>query len=95
MVGFSETTTAGGFLFLSFRLHWKGEGNVGDMSSFFSLRSNRNLNMGNNVGPRMKIGKTLTDENVAELATLSGFTPDQVREWHTGFLVSPCVGLFP
>jgi hypothetical protein len=45
--------------------------------------------MGNNSGaPRMKIGKTLTNENVAELSALSGFTPDQVREWHTGFLVS-------
>jgi hypothetical protein len=45
--------------------------------------------MGNNAGaPRMKIGKSLTNENVAELATLSGFTADQVREWHSGFLVS-------
>ncbi len=45
--------------------------------------------MGNSAGaPRMKIGKTLTDENVAELSTLSGFTPEQVREWHRGFLVS-------
>ena len=39
-------------------------------------------------GPRMKIGKTLTDANIAELSALSGFTPDQVREWHAGFLVS-------
>ena len=45
--------------------------------------------MGNNQGgPRTKIGKTLTDANVIELAALSGFTPDQVRDWHTGFLVS-------
>lgn len=45
--------------------------------------------MGNTPGaPRMKIGKTLTPENVTELSNLSGFTPDQVRDWHTGFLVS-------
>jgi hypothetical protein len=44
--------------------------------------------MGNSVGPRVKVGKTLTNENVAELSVLSGFTPDKVREWHTGFLVS-------
>ena len=45
--------------------------------------------MGNNQnGQRVKVGKTLTDENVAELAALSSFAPEQVREWHTGFLVS-------
>lgn len=43
-------------------------------------------------GPRMKIGKVLTAANITELSSLSGFTPDQVREWHTGFLVS---GIFP
>jgi len=43
--------------------------------------------MGNNPNaPRVKLGKTLTTENVAELSALSGFTPDQVREWHAGFL---------
>ena len=42
-----------------------------------------------NGGQRMKYGKTLTDANIAELSGLSGFTPDQVREWHSGFLVSP------
>jgi hypothetical protein len=46
-------------------------------------------NMGNNQsGPRTKIGKVLTDANIAELSTLSGFTPEQVRDWHAGFLVS-------
>lgn len=45
--------------------------------------------MGNNPGgQRMKIGKSLTEANIAELSTLSGFTPQQVRDWHTGFLVS-------
>ena len=45
--------------------------------------------MGNTAdGPRLKIGKTLTDANIAELSGLTGFTPDQVREWHSGFLVS-------
>lgn len=44
--------------------------------------------MGNNQAPRSKIGKTLTDENIAELSALSGFTPEQVRQWHAGFLVS-------
>ncbi len=39
-------------------------------------------------GQRMKFGKTLSDANVAELSAVSGFTPDQVRDWHTGFLVS-------
>ncbi|CAF0782730.1 unnamed protein product [Adineta ricciae] len=39
-----------------------------------------------NSGQRMKYGKTLTEANVAELSGLSGFTPDQVREWHSGFL---------
>jgi len=44
--------------------------------------------MGNANGQRVKIGKTLTEQNVAELSSLSGFTPAQVREWHSGFLVS-------
>jgi hypothetical protein len=45
--------------------------------------------MGNTAdGPRTGIGKTLTEENVAELSALSGFTPEQVSEWHAGFLVS-------
>jgi hypothetical protein len=45
--------------------------------------------MGNNgSGPRIRLGKTLTDENIAELSGLTGFTADQVREWHSGFLVS-------
>ena len=45
--------------------------------------------MGNTSnGQRIKIGKTLSEENVAELSALSGFTHDQVRDWHTGFLVS-------
>lgn len=44
--------------------------------------------MGNNAsGQRIKVGKTLSEENIAELSALSGFTHDQVREWHTGFLV--------
>jgi hypothetical protein len=43
--------------------------------------------MGNNA-PRMKLGKQLTNENVTELSALSGFTGEQVREWHVGFLVS-------
>ena len=45
--------------------------------------------MGNSDSkPKMKFNKTLTNENVAELSTLSGFSPEQVREWHAGFLVS-------
>jgi hypothetical protein len=44
--------------------------------------------MGNAAGPRLKIGKTLTAENISELSALTGYTPDQVREWHAGFLVS-------
>jgi hypothetical protein len=45
--------------------------------------------MGNTSSvPKTKIGKVLTEENVAELSALSGFTPEQVREWHAGFLVS-------
>ena len=36
----------------------------------------------------MKIGKTLTDANISELSAISGFTAEQVREWHAGFLVS-------
>jgi len=44
--------------------------------------------MGNTAdGPRTGIGKTLTEENVAELSALSGFRPEQVREWHASFLV--------
>jgi hypothetical protein len=43
--------------------------------------------MGNNEG-RIKRGKTLSDADVTELSNLSGFTPQQVREWHAGFLVS-------
>lgn len=43
--------------------------------------------MGNDQ-PRMKYGKTLSDANIAELSSISGFTPAQVREWHAGFLVS-------
>ena len=44
--------------------------------------------MGNTNGQTIKIGKNLTDENIAELSALSGFTPEQVQNWHTGFLVS-------
>jgi len=45
--------------------------------------------MGSAVGgQRLKIGKTLTSENIAELSSLSGFTPEQVVAWHTGFLVN-------
>jgi len=43
--------------------------------------------MGNSEA-RVKRGKTLSDSDVAELSNLSGFTPQQVREWHSGFLVS-------
>jgi len=35
---------------------------------------------------RPKTGKTLTDSDVTNLSNLSGFTPQQVREWHAGFL---------
>ena len=41
-----------------------------------------------NSGPRMKTGKVLTPQDVSELSAISGFTPEQVREWHAGFLVS-------
>jgi hypothetical protein len=34
------------------------------------------------------IGKTLTDNDVSHLATISGFTLQQVRDWHARFLVS-------
>lgn len=44
--------------------------------------------MGNANGQTIKIGKNLTDENIAELSALSGFTAEQVQNWHTGFLVS-------
>jgi len=45
--------------------------------------------MGNIAGvPQVEIDKTLTDERVAELSTISGFTPEQVREYHTNFWVS-------
>ena len=43
--------------------------------------------MGNSEA-RVKRGKTLSDADVTELSNLSGFTPQQVREWHSGFLVS-------
>jgi hypothetical protein len=43
--------------------------------------------MGNIVDGPEKF-KTLTEENVAELSTISGFTPEQVSEWHAGFVVS-------
>ena len=43
--------------------------------------------MGNSEA-RVKRGKTLSDGDVTELSNLSGFTPQQVREWHSGFLVS-------
>ena len=35
-----------------------------------------------------KARKTLTDANVVELASLSGFTPEKVREWYAAFMVS-------
>lgn len=43
--------------------------------------------MGNKEA-RAKRGKALSDADVTELSSLSGFTPQQVREWHSGFLVS-------
>lgn len=44
--------------------------------------------MGNNAsGTGLKLGKTLTDADVIELSAASGFTPEKVREWHTGFMV--------
>lgn len=43
--------------------------------------------MGNSEA-RSKRGKNLSDSDVTELSNLSGFTPQQVREWHSGFLVS-------
>lgn len=54
----------------------------------FRFRFRHFLPMGNTNGQITKIGKTLTDENVVELSKLSGFTSEQVRDWHTGFLVS-------
>ncbi|CAF3197067.1 unnamed protein product [Rotaria socialis] len=43
--------------------------------------------MGNNpAGPGLKLGKTLSDADVIELSALSGFTPEKVREWHSGFI---------
>ena len=41
-----------------------------------------------NTEAHTKRGKSLTDADVTELSNLSGFTPQQVREWHAGFLVS-------
>ncbi|CAF1339319.1 unnamed protein product [Rotaria magnacalcarata] len=41
--------------------------------------------MGNKEA-RVKRGKALSDADVTELSNLSGFTPQQVREWHSGFL---------
>lgn len=43
--------------------------------------------MGNGES-RGKHSKVLSDSDVNELSNLSGFTPQQVREWHSGFLVS-------
>ncbi len=43
--------------------------------------------MGSNES-RVKRGKTISEADVSELSNLSGFTPQQVREWHSGFLVS-------
>lgn len=43
--------------------------------------------MGNKEA-RAKRGKALSEADVTELSSLSGFTPQQVREWHSGFLVS-------
>jgi hypothetical protein len=50
--------------------------------------------MGNSEA-HVKRGKSLSDGDVAELSNLSGFTPQQVREWHSGFLVSSFVFLLP
>lgn len=41
-----------------------------------------------NTEARARRGKTLSDADVTELSNVSGFTPQQVREWHSGFLVS-------
>ena len=41
-----------------------------------------------NAEARGKHGKALSDADVTELSNISGFTPQQVREWHSGFLVS-------
>ena len=49
--------------------------------------------MGNNE-TRSKRGKTLSDTDVTELSNVSGFTPQQVREWHSGFLVSTPLSLY-
>ncbi|CAF1061585.1 unnamed protein product [Didymodactylos carnosus] len=38
------------------------------------------------MGNSPPVGKTLSDSNLEELSRLSGFTQDQVREWHSGFL---------
>jgi len=40
--------------------------------------------MGNKPSQANK--RTLSDADVNELSSLSGFTPQQVREWHSGFL---------
>ena len=46
-------------------------------------------NMGNKgSSTSTKFRKKLTEANITELSSVSGFTPEQVREWHTGFLVS-------
>jgi len=39
--------------------------------------------MGNKPSQANK--RTLSDADVNELSSLSGFTPQQVREWHSGF----------
>jgi hypothetical protein len=50
--------------------------------------------MGNSE-TRAKRGKALTDADVTELSNLSGFTPQQVREWHSGFLVCSHISSSP
>ena len=51
--------------------------------------------MGNNPGGKtIKVGKTLSDEEVIELSSLSGFTPEKVREWHSGFMVGEILCFF-
>jgi hypothetical protein len=50
--------------------------------------------MGNSES-HAKRGKALSEADVAELSNLSGFTPQQVREWHSGFLVSRFIFLLP
>ncbi|CAF3928109.1 unnamed protein product [Rotaria sordida] len=42
-------------------------------------------NLSNQEG-HVKTGKTLTDTDVSYLSNISGFTSQQVREWHAGFL---------